>query len=168
MDAKTAKALTADEIAAVIREEFGDVIGNPEPTIVISTIPVTDNSVWQPLAYFLREDDRMKFDFLASLSGVDYNDGTFGVVYHLQSLATHKHKIAFRLKCPKENPVIPTVMEIWKAANWHERETFDLYGIKFDGHPDLRRILCPEDWEGYPLRKDYKVQETYHGIKVPY
>jgi NADH-quinone oxidoreductase subunit C len=81
---------------------------------------------------------------------------------------THKHKIVLKAITPKDNPRVQSVSFVWGTANWHEREAFDMYGIDFDGHPDLRRILCPDDYPGYPLRKDFKVPEFYNGMKVPY
>ena len=87
------------------------------------------------------------------------------VVYHLGS-SSYKHKIALKVEVGRDEPKVPTVERVWRIANWHERETYDMYGIVFEGHSDLRRILCPDDWEGYPLRKDYQVQEFYRGIKV--
>ncbi len=161
--------LTPEQIHAIIKEEFGaDSISALDNSRTMPNFTVLDHSLWQPIAYFMRTDEQLKFDYLACLSGVDYNDGTLGVVYNLESLAAYQHKIAVKLKCTKEKNVIPSVAEIWRTAEWHEREAYDLIGIVFEGNPDLRRILCPEDWEGHPLRKDYKVQEFYHGIKVPY
>ena len=80
----------------------------------------------------------------------------------------HRHRIALKVRVPRDDPRVPTVSDIWRTAEWHEREAYDLLGIVFEGHPDLRRILLPEDWEGFPLRKDYKVQAYYHDIPVPY
>ena len=78
-------------------------------------------------------------------------------------------KVVFDRALPNEAaPQVPTVSHIWKTADWHEREAFDLMGIQFSNHPDLRRILLPEDWEGHPLRQDYQAQEYYHGIQVKY
>ncbi|HOM05330.1 MAG TPA: NADH-quinone oxidoreductase subunit C, partial [Candidatus Kapabacteria bacterium] len=105
------------------------------------------------------------FDYLVNLSGVDEKD-KFIVVYHLFSLQ-HKHRIALKVYLDRENPHVPTVERVWRSANWHEREAYDMFGIVFDGHSDLRRILCPYDWEGHPLRKDYKTPDYYKGIKVP-
>jgi len=93
--------------------------------------------------------------------------GKFAVVYNLASIAK-KHKLNLRVEVPAENPTIPSVESTWKTADWHEREAFDMFGIVFSGHPDLRRILMPYDWEGHPLRKDYQVPEFYNGMKVPY
>jgi NADH-quinone oxidoreductase subunit C len=94
------------------------------------------------------------------------------VIYHLYSIP---NDFQLTLQCslayPDDNSVLPelsTVSDIWKAAEWHERETFDLVGIEFKNHPDLRRILLPADWDGHPLRKNYTEQEKYHGIRVEY
>jgi len=80
----------------------------------------------------------------------------------------HNHKLTLKVLLPRDNPVVPSVERVWRAADWHEREAYDLFGIIFEGHHNLKRILLPEDWEGHPLRKDYKVQEYYQGMKVPY
>jgi NADH-quinone oxidoreductase subunit C len=98
---------------------------------------------------------------------MDYTGGKLGVVYHLHSTSLD-HKIVLKTEVTAESPHAASVESVWKTANWHEREAFDLFGIVFDGHPDLRRILLPDDWEGHPLRKDYAVPEFYNGMKVPY
>ncbi len=116
---------------------------------------------------FLRDDEKLGFDSLMCLSGVDYSGGKLGIVYHLHSMK-HGHKIALKVDVPATSPRCQSVESVWKCANWHEREAFDLFGIEFEGHPDLRRILLPYDWDGFPLRKDYKLPEFYHGMKVPY
>jgi len=93
------------------------------------------------------------------------------VVYHLSSIP-HKHTIVVKVKVPRwkndvegELPELPTVSHVWRTADWHEREVYDLVGVQFVGHPNLRRILCPEDWVGYPLRKDYEMPLEYHGMR---
>jgi len=107
----------------------------------------------------------LDFDELMCLSGVDYGaESELGVTYHLCSTATGS-KFTVKVKVAREKPVLPSVSSLWRTANWHEREVYDLYGISFDGHPDLTRILLPDDWEGHPLRKDYVLNKTYHGIK---
>ncbi len=116
------------------------------------------------ISSYLQKDPELAFDSLMCLSAVDY-PGNFTVVYHLFS-TKHLHKIAIRVKLPREDPRVPTVEGIWPAANWHEREAYDLMGITFDHHSDLRRILLPEDWEGHTLRKDYQAPKTYRGVKV--
>jgi NADH-quinone oxidoreductase subunit C len=112
-------------------------------------------------------------DYLSCITGIDngVEKGTIEVIYHIYSIPFDKHiilKVVEPRGDEKQLPSVPTVSTIWKTADWHEREAFDLLGIYFEGHPDLRRILMPNDWEGHPLRKDYKEQETYHGIKVAY
>jgi len=119
---------------------------------------------WRPVAEFLRRDPQLLFDWLANLSGIDYvADGKLAVVYDLTSFQLG-HCFAVKVFCPRDNPHIPTVADLWPAADWHEREAYDLLGIVFDDHPNLRRILCPDDWVGHPLRKDYVFPREYHGI----
>jgi NADH-quinone oxidoreductase subunit C len=119
------------------------------------------------VSLFLRDEESLQFDNLSCLSGLDYDKDNLAVVYHLYSYV-HHHKLVVKVVVPKSNPVVKTVSDVWAAADWHEREAYDLVGMTFEGHPDLRRILLPEDWEGHPLRKDYKVPEFYKGMKVPY
>lgn len=119
------------------------------------------------ICYYLRDFDEFQFDSLSCLSGVDYADGNLGVTYNLFSF-TKCHKINLKVIVPKDSPNVKTVSEVWLTADWHEREAYDMIGIIFDGHKDLRRILLEEDWEGHPLRKDYQVPEFFHGMKVPY
>lgn len=108
---------------------------------------------------YLHDDPEIDMDYLSDLCGVDYMGKRrlrFEVIYNLYSLK-HRHRLRIKALVPEEDPSIDTVTEIWKGADWHERETYDMFGIVFIGHPDLRRILLPEDWEGFPLRKDYPV-----------
>ena len=106
------------------------------------------------LAKNLKESDDTAFDYLFCLIGLDYGD-SLGVVYHLRS-TKHEHEIVLKVKAGnRENPNIDSVCDIWKTAEFHEREVFDLFGIKFNNHPDLRRIFLDEKWQGHPLRKDY-------------
>ena len=107
---------------------------------------------------FLKDNPGLSFDFLSDLCGVDYmgREPRFEVVYHLFSISRH-HRI--RLKAMVgENETIPSVVSVWGTADWLEREAYDMYGIVFDGHPNLTRILMPDDWDGYPLRKDYPLK----------
>ena len=109
---------------------------------------------------FLRDDPDLAFDFLSDVTGVDRlmlpeNSPRFEVVYHVYSI---HHGRRLRLKVQvDEGEAVPTVTEVWPTANWHEREVYDMFGVPFAGHPDLRRILMPDDWEGHPLRKDYAI-----------
>ncbi len=109
-----------------------------------------------------KEESALRFDFLSSLCGVDAGDSIF-VVYHLYSYPL-RHSTVLKVKVPKELPVTQSVTGVWRAANWFEREAYDLFGVRFEGHPDLRRILLPDDWEGHPLRKEYVFPSHYGGI----
>jgi NADH-quinone oxidoreductase subunit C len=121
---------------------------------------------WQieAVAEHLRVDPALAFDYLECITGVDYpDDKKIVVVYHVFSY-THKHRVVLKAFLDREDPVIPTLVNVWSVANWQERECFDLLGVLFEGHPDLRRLLMPDDWEGHPLRKDFEEKEDYHGI----
>ncbi len=174
--------MTATEIVSVLQAKHPSAIvtqslESVDPFIVI------DATQLKPVALTLRDDPSLKFDLLNSVCGVDYLETDpkkvakagfephLEVVYHLSSF-THRHRFVVKLLLPRwknniegDLPEVPSVSDIWPAADWHERETFDLFGIRFTGHPDLRRILLAEDWEGYPLRKDYEFPLEYHGIR---
>jgi len=109
------------------------------------------------------------FDMLSCITGIDNGPSlaTMEVVYNLFSIPFNQH-LMIKVTLSREKPEIDSISHIWKTANWHEREIFDMYGIYFKNHPDLRRILMPADWEGHPLRKDYKQQEYYRNIKIEY
>ncbi|MEJ5244127.1 MAG: NADH-quinone oxidoreductase subunit C [Bacteroidota bacterium] len=153
------------EIFELLKKEIGDGVSelvekeHHDPFIVVSADSIVETCL------VLRDDPNTLFDYLVNLSGVDDKD-KFVVVYHLYSLK-YKHRIVLKVYLDRENPHIPTVERVWRSANWHEREAYDMFGIVFDGHSDLRRILCPYDWEGHPLRKDYKTPDYYKDIKVP-
>jgi len=159
--------MTAQEIFDLLKMHFGDVILEVKPYAHVDPYIVLTPERLVDICKFLRDDLDLRFDYLMCQSGVDYNNGTLGSIYHLSSMKLG-HTIVLRVVVPKENPTVPSVTSIWGAANWMERETYDLIGIVYQGHPDLRRILLPYDWEGHPLRKDYKVPEFYNGMKVPY
>jgi NADH-quinone oxidoreductase subunit C len=159
--------MTSQEILETLKARFGDAVLDAKTDGVLDPwIKVAPEAV-AGIALFLRDDDTMKFDTLMLLSGLDYTAGKLGVVYHIASMAVG-HKIVLKVDLTRENPHCGSVESVWKTANWHEREAFDMFGVIFDGHPDLRRILLPDDWEGHPLRKDYQVPEFYNGMKVPY
>ena len=114
----------------------------------------------------LRDEPDLKFETLSDLTGLDLpKENKIQVVYHIYSYS-HRHQIVLKVDLPRENPQLSTMEGVWKVANWLEREAFDLFGIVFEGHTDLRRILLPEDWVGHPLRKDYVEQEEYDGIST--
>ncbi len=158
--------MTSDAIFNSLKTEFGDdVISLTESKEVESFIIIKAHRITE-ICLYLRDEPLMLFDYLVNLSGMDYKEN-FTVVYHLYSIS-NKHRIVLKVELEKDNPVVPTVELVWKSANWHEREAYDMFGIQFEGHPYMVRILCPYDWVGHPLRKDYKEPETYHGIKVAY
>ncbi|MES2795270.1 MAG: NADH-quinone oxidoreductase subunit C [Bacteroidota bacterium] len=149
---------------AVILEEIGGLM----PILMVQVDKIGE------ISKFLKEDSRCYFDSLSCITGLDNGPekNTMEVVYNLYSIP-YDHKIALKVEVMRnilgeELPKVPTVSGVWHSANWDEREAFDLLGIQFVGHPDLRRILMPDDWEGHPLRKDYQHQEIYHGITVKY
>lgn len=108
---------------------------------------------------FLKRDPELQFDFLADLTCVDYYpiEPRFELVYHLLSLTT-RERLRLKTRVTSENPRLDSITGLWAGANWLEREIFDLFGVHFTGHPNLRRLLMPDDWEGYPLRKDYPLE----------
>lgn len=113
---------------------------------------------------YMRDDNDLAFDYLECITGVDYpDDKQIRVVYHVYSY-DKKHRLVLKVFLDREDPTMPTLTNVWSTANWQERECFDLLGVLFEGHPDLRRLLLPDDWEGHPLRKDYEEKEEYHGI----
>jgi NADH-quinone oxidoreductase subunit C len=122
-----------------------------------------------PVCQALFQHPSTYFDMLSCLTGIDNGpeSGTMEVVYNLYSIPFNHH-LTVRIVLPRTNPEVDSVSGIWKTAEWHERELFDMFGIHVKGHPDLRRILMPTDWEGHPLRKDYKHQEYYRDIKIDY
>jgi NADH-quinone oxidoreductase subunit C len=112
----------------------------------------------------LKSDPELHFDYLECITGIDFpDDNKIAVVYHVYSYE-EKHRVVIKCFVDRDDPALPTVSNVWRTANWQERECFDLLGVLFDGHPDLRRLLLPDDWEGYPLRKDYEEADDYHGI----
>jgi len=136
------KARFPDGIASV-REFRGEFTVQVNPAALVE------------MCTFLRDDPDCAFDMLVDVSGVDYYpaEPRFGVNYHLLSMP-HKQRLRLQVRVPGPDPRVPTVTSVWPGANWFERETFDLFGITFDGHPDLRRLLLPPDFYGYPLRRD--------------
>jgi NADH-quinone oxidoreductase subunit C len=164
--------MSFDDIKQLLTEKFGDTViageetGGLQPALLINPDNITD------VCLELRNNPKTYFDFLSNLSGVHYNDeaNRFGVVYHLASIP-YKTQLTLKVSKPhpKESPELPefkSITSVYRTADWHEREAYDMLGIYFDGHPDLRRILMPDDWEGFPLRKDYQNAEFYKGIRI--
>jgi NADH-quinone oxidoreductase subunit C len=175
--------MDAKAIHEKLEQRFGDAITGVNLETIDPWIEVAPEALPE-ICRFLRDEPDLRFNFLNCVSGVDYLqpdpkkaaktewDPHLEVVYHLSSME-HKHRLVVKLILPRwkdgvegQLPEVPTVSDVWSTAEWHEREVFDLCGVRFLGHPDLRRILCPEDWEGHPLRKDYQMPIEYHGIRV--
>jgi NADH-quinone oxidoreductase subunit C len=153
------------EIHRRLREKHGNAV-HPELRLATWTTIAVNPAHVAEVCRTLRDDPELGFDCLSNLSGVDRkNEDTLEVYYHLYSYA-HRHQIALRTATPRLDPVVPTVSHLWPIANWLEREAFDLLGIDFTDHPDLRRLLMPEDWVGHPLRKDFVEPDEYHGIST--
>ncbi|MCD6386524.1 NADH-quinone oxidoreductase subunit C [Candidatus Sumerlaeota bacterium] len=155
--------MTFEEIYTLLKGRFGDKIlekndENIDPYIIISPDAIVQ------IMRFLKHEKELAFDFLSCISGVDYPDeGIIETVYHIFSYLKG-HKLVIKVRLSRDNPIVDSVTGVWRSADWLEREVYDLLGVKFKGHPNLRRILLPEDWEGHPLRKDYQEPAEYHGI----
>lgn len=164
--------MSIEEYKEIITSKFG------ESAVLGVDLQATPNSLIVPaqlihdICLELHTYPDCYFDFLSCITGIDNGPEikTMEVVYNLYSIPFDL-KLMIKVSLPRNEegedlPEVPTVSSIWRTADWHEREIFDLVGIRFSGHPDLRRILLPTDWEGHPLRKDYKNLEKYHGIIV--
>ena len=145
-----------------LREKFGQALLEAKAWRNETTVVLAPQDLVR-ICRFLRDDPGLAFDFLSDVTGVDRlmlpePSPRFEVVYHVYSL---QYRRRIRLKVRVDNgQAVPTVTDLWPTANWHEREVYDLLGVTFEGHPDLRRILTPDDWEGHPLRKDYPVEAS--------
>ncbi len=149
------RQVTSAEVIEILNSTPFGVVVKPE-----ALLSVCDQLHKNPASYF---------DMLSCITGVDNGTeaGTMEVIYHLYSIPFNQ-SLAMKVILPRENPEVDSVVTVWKAANWMEREVYDMFGIVFKNHPDLRRILMPADWKGYPLRKDYKHEEYYRGVKIEY
>jgi NADH/F420H2 dehydrogenase subunit C len=144
---------TTEEIVTRLRERFPDAIIDAPADAIDSTVIVTRDAL-RDVAFFLR--DEVGYDYLTNLSAVDYPDH-FEVVYHLYGIESGLGLLALKTTCEdKSQPVVPSVVDIWKSADFQEREEFDLMGIRFEGHPNLKRIMMWDGYEGHPLRKDFE------------
>jgi NADH-quinone oxidoreductase subunit C len=160
-------AMTPAQIAQKIQDRFGAAITAAFPHDKHPRVHTTA-AHWRPLAEALRSDPEMGFDWLACITALDYVvDNQLAASYDLFSMGKG-HWFSVKVYVDRDDPHIASVMDLWPAADWHEREAYDLMGILFDGHRDLRRILLAEDWVGHPLRKDYVFPREYHGIPGTY
>jgi NADH-quinone oxidoreductase subunit C len=174
---------TAEEIFNILKDKFGDSVIEYNNKFIEPFISVNPFEV-DKISFFLRDHSALAFDNLMNLSGVDeangekkvddqgnpvLSGGTLSIYYHLHSIAIG-HKVTLKASTLKDKPEIVSVTEVWRCADWHEREAYDMLGIVFLNHPNLQRILMPYDWEegSYPLRKDFVLPEFYEGMKIPY
>jgi NADH-quinone oxidoreductase subunit C len=174
--------MSGQNILDRLKKKFGDQISGANLTAIDPWIEVSPDGIVD-VCRFLRDDPELRLDMLNCISGVDYFEADpkkaakvdwqphMEVVYHLSS-TIKKHTLVLKVILPRwkddvpgQLPELPTVSDVWATADWHEREVFDLSGVEFVGHPDPRRILCPEDWVGHPLRRDYEMPLEYHGIR---
>jgi NADH-quinone oxidoreductase subunit C len=157
------KTRSTHEIHALLVDKFGDAVGPlSEPKIDPFCVVKRERIV--EVCRFLKTEAGLELDFLEDLTALDWpKRNVIEVVYHLLSY-THRHTIVLKVEADRANPFVPTVEGVWKTANWFEREVYDLFGVTFEGHPDLRRIMLPDDWIGHPLRKDYQEAGGYHGL----
>jgi NADH-quinone oxidoreductase subunit C len=156
-------SLSFKQVYEKIKEKF------PDGVVAVVECPgdpycILKKEMILPVCKWLKSDAETAFDLLSCVSGTD-DVKDLWVVYHLYSIPKN-HKAVLKVNVGREDPAVESVSSIWKTADWHEREAYDMYGIRFDNHPDLRRILLPEDWPGYPLRKDYEFPDEYQGIPL--
>jgi NADH-quinone oxidoreductase subunit C len=155
----------AKDIYAALEQQFPGKVGNFKADALEPYLTVEGYSIVE-VCRFLRDSAGLDFQVLSDLTALDWpKEEKIQVVYHLFSYA-HNHQVVLKVDLPRDNPKIATAEGVWKVANWFEREVYDLFGVIFEGHSDLRRIMLPEDWIGYPLRKDYVEQEEYDGIST--
>ncbi len=165
--------MVPESICKILKETFQ---GAVSATVLEGSHPyaLVAAESWPEVAVFLRDDRGMGFNLLRSITSLDMlADDKLAAIYDVMAvpfagagsdLLTTTSEFAVRVEVDRNDPHIPTVTTVWRAAEWHEREAFDMMGIVFVGHPDLRRILCCDDWRGHPLRKDYEFPLEYHGI----
>jgi NADH-quinone oxidoreductase subunit C len=150
------------EISKLLIEKFSDSIEFSEDSTFIKVQP----KQWEDIALFIKDDNKLKFDYLMCISSYDCgNKETYGVAYNFKSTSIG-HELELRIEV-NDKESIPSVAHLWGAADWHEREAYDMIGIKFDNHPNFKRILLSDDWVGHPLRKDYETPDYYRGMPVP-
>ncbi len=155
--------MTTNEIHERLRARFGEAAG-PLSEPKIDPFCVVKGERLVEICSWLKAEPGVELDFCEDLTAVDWpKRNVIEVVYHLFSYR-HRHGIVLKVEADRQSPVVPSVEGVWKAANFMEREVYDLFGVSFTGHPDLRRILLPDDWVGHPLRKDYQEAGGYHGV----
>jgi NADH-quinone oxidoreductase subunit C len=145
--------------ASLITAKFKDTIEEVVEAASEITVVARSGGLFEFMAW-LRDEPSLRFDYLSDISGVDLGEFAsprFAVAYHLYSFA-HNHRLRVKVFLEEDDARLPTMWELWKSSNWLEREVYDMFGVKFDGHPNLVRILTPADYEGHPLRKDFPIK----------
>ncbi len=147
--------MTNEELKSKLESDFKEQV----QTVILSAqkevVVLAKSETLLSLCQTLRDKPEYSFEHLSNLTAVDYpKENKFTLVCHLWSYLNHQ-QITVKLDTPRDKPIVPTLEKIWKSANWFEREVFDLYGVMFDGHSDLRRIMMPDDYKKHPLRKDF-------------
>jgi NADH-quinone oxidoreductase subunit C len=174
--------MAGEQFLAELKKRFGDAITGHNLDAIDPWIEVSPDGLVE-ICEYLRDSPQLRFELLNCITAVDYFEPDpkkaakvtwqphMEIVYHLSSISK-KHTLVLKVKISRwkddvegELPIVPSVSRVWRTADWHEREVYDLSGVRFEGHPNLRRILCPEDWVGHPLRKDYEMPLEYHGIR---
>ena len=149
------------KVLAALQAKFGSLLRETHSFRGDDTALIDRKGI-RDVAKFLRDDAAMGFDFLMDVTAVDYpqDEARFEVVYHFYSLK-HNHRVRIKARVSEEYPTIDSLTDLWPAADWYEREVWDMFGVKFNGHPNLKRILMYEGFEGHPLRKDYPVNQRH-------
>jgi NADH-quinone oxidoreductase subunit C len=155
-------ALSFEQIRERLAARFGDAVG---PTVEAKDpFVVVRGDALLEVCRFLRDEPELRLDYLLDETAVDYPaENLIRMVYHLHSVP-QKHGFKVKVECDRASPKVASLNSVWRAADWLEREILDLFGVEFEGHPDPRRLFMPEDWEGHPMRKDWKESGGYHGI----
>jgi NADH-quinone oxidoreductase subunit C len=156
-------ALTFEQVHQKLSARFPDGVGPAQPPKKDAFCTFTAARLFE-IARFMKAEPELAFDHLQDLTATDHpKEGLIRVVYHFYSY-THRHQFCAKVELPRAAPEVDTLESVWKSANWFEREVFDLFGVTFKSHSDLRRIMLPDDWVGHPLRKDYQEAGSYQGI----
>lgn len=156
--------MSVEEIISAVQNQF-----KPEETLKEVPVFVVPSEIILAVCQELHQNPSAYFDMLSCITGIDNGPeaATMEVVYHLYSIPFNRSLI-LKVILTRDHAEVESVCTVWKGANWLEREVYDMFGVHFKNHPDLRRILMPADWEGHPLRKDYQQQESYRDIQVKY
>ena len=155
--------MTTNEIHERLKAKFGDDVGPlSEPKVDAFAVVKAERIV--EICRHLKTTPGLDFDYLEDVTAIDWPKRNVIEVVYIAISLKHRHIIKLKVEADRANPVVPSIVGVWKAANWLEREVYDLFGVTFTGHPDLRRIMLPDDWVGHPLRKDYQEAGGWHGI----